>query len=99
MGIVGNIYLSENSNLVKRKSIELLTFFNASANIRKELYDISADSDLKNVNILNVQATYCVPSATNDFIYSLYYNGADKKIYFTSSTTQNYKLIIQVLYV
>ena len=88
-----------NSNLVKRKSIELLTFFNASANIRKELYDISADSDLKNVNILNVQATYCVPSATNDFIYSLYYNGADKKIYFTSSTTQNYKLIIQVLYV
>ena len=88
-----------NSNLVNRKSIELLTFFNASANIRKELYDISADSDLKNVNILNVQATYCVPSATNDFIYSLYYNGADKKIYFTSSTTQNYKLIIQVLYV
>jgi len=88
-----------NSNLVKRKSIELLTFFDASANIRKELYDISADSALKNVNILSVQATYFVPSASNDFIYSLYYNGADKKIYFTSSTTQNYKLIIQVLYV
>ena len=87
-----------NSDLVKRKSIELLTFFDASANIRKELYDISADVTLKNVRILSVQATYFVPSASNDFIYSLYYNDADKKIYFTSSTTQNYKLIIQVLY-
>jgi len=84
--------------MVKRKSIEILTFFEASANVRKELYDISTDSVLKNVNILNVQATYFVPSVTNDFIYSLYYNGADKKIYFVSSATQNYKLIIQVLY-
>jgi hypothetical protein len=87
-----------NTDMVKRKSIEILTFFEASANVRKELYDISTDSVLKNVNILNVQATYFVPSVTNDFIYSLYYNGADKKIYFVSSATQNYKLIIQVLY-
>lgn len=84
---------------MRRKSIELLTFFEASANVRKDLYDVSADVTLKNARILSVQATYFVPSASNDFLYSLYYSDTDKKIYFTSSKAQNYKLIIQVLYV
>jgi hypothetical protein len=88
-----------NNKLVKYKSIELLTFFDVPANTRKELYDISTDITLKDRFILNVQATYFIPYSSNNFIYSIYYNGADQKIYFISSAAQQYKLIIRVLYV